>query len=171
MPAGPWSSARPIHFDPKQCVLEAMSQIWEKLSSNREGDLLASTHEQLEVPGEMRAVAERNIERAKLAFDIYIRTIQQASAMFDERVEASQVGAQDVGKRAMSFALRNAISAFEFAQKIVQAKSITEFIRLLNDFLQIQVQVLNEQVKDLGETLSGAAMDGMKLTKAGDLSS
>lgn len=133
--------------------------------------MLASTNEQLEVPGEMRAVAERSIERAKLAFDIYIRTIQQASAMLDERVEASQAGAQDVGKKAMNFALRNAISAFEFAQKVVQAKSIADFIRLLNDFLQAQVHVLNEQVKDLGETLSRAAMDGMKPTKSGNLSS
>lgn len=133
--------------------------------------MLTSTREQLEVPGEMRAVAERSIERAKLAFDIYIRAIQQAAAILDERVEASQVGAQDVGKSAMNFALRNAISAFEFAQKIVQAKSITEFIRLLNDFLQAQVRVLNEQVKDLGETLSRAAMEGVKPSQRGGLSS
>jgi phasin len=134
--------------------------------------MLTSTHEQqLEIPGEMRAVAERSIERAKLAIDIYIRAIQQAAAMLDERVEASHVGVQDVGKSAMNFALRNAISAFEFAQRIVQAKSVTEFIRLLNDFLQAQGQVLNEQVKDLGETLSRAAMESMKPTKAGDLSS
>lgn len=71
----------------------------------------------------------------------------------------------------MEFALRNAISAFEFAQKIVQAKSIMEFARLLNDFLQSQTQVLSEQVKDLGETLSKVAMDGLKTSRTGDLSS
>jgi phasin len=169
--AGPRSPAHHIHFDPKQCALAAVSQNLKKSSSNRESAMLTSTHEQLEVPGEMRAVAERSIERAKLALDIYIRAIQQAAAVLDERVEASQAGVQDVGKSAMNFALRNVISAFEFAQKIVQAKSITEFVRLLNDFLQAQGQVLNAQVKDLGETLSRAAMESMKPTKAGDLSS
>ena len=116
--------------------------------------MITSTTPQLEIPSEMRAVAERSIQRAKLAFDNYIRATEGAASMVEERVEASQVGAQEVGKKAMEFALRNAISAFEFAQKIVQAKSIMEFARLLNDFLQSQTQVLSEQVKDLGETLS-----------------
>jgi hypothetical protein len=126
---------------------------------DRESAMITSTTPQLEIPSEMRAVAERSIQRAKLAFDNYMR------------VEASQVGAQEVGKKAMEFALRNAISAFEFAQKIVQAKSIIEFARLLNDFLQSQTQVLSEQVKDLGEALSKVAMDGLQTSRTGDLSS
>ena len=91
--------------------------------------------------------------------------------MLEERAAASQTGAEEVGKKAMTFALRNATSAFEFAQKIVQAKNIMEFVRLLNDFLQSQMQVLNEQVKDLGETLNKAAMDSLKTSKTADLSS
>ncbi|HEX5847104.1 MAG TPA: phasin family protein [Rhodoplanes sp.] len=133
--------------------------------------MITSTTPQLEIPSEMRAVAERSIQRAKLAFDNYIRATEGAASMVEERVEASQVGVQEVGKKAMEFALRNAISAFEFAQKIVQAKSIMEFARLLNDFLQSQTQVLSEQVKGLGETLSKVAMDGLKTSRTGDLSS
>jgi phasin len=138
---------------------------------DRESAMITSTTPQLEIPSEMRAVAERSIQRAKLAFDNYIRATEGAASMVEERVEASQVGAQEVGKKAMEFALRNAISAFEFAQKIVQAKSIIEFARLLNDFLQSQTQVLSEQVKDLGEALSKVAMDGLKTSRTGDLSS
>lgn len=37
--------------------------------------MLNCTKEQVEVPGEMRAVAERSIQSAKLAFDNYIRAI------------------------------------------------------------------------------------------------
>ena len=133
--------------------------------------MITSTTPQVGIPSEMRAVAERSIQRAKLAFDNYIRATEGAASMVEERVEASQVGAQEVGKKAMEFALRNAISAFEFAQKIVQAKSIMELLRLLNDFLQSQTQVLSEQVKDLGETLSKVAMDGPKASRTGDLSS
>ena len=121
-----------------------------------------TTTPQLQIPVEMRVMAARSIEQAKLAFQNYIRATQEAASTFEQRVEASQVGAQDVNKKAMSFALQNAISVFEFAQKIVHAKSVAEFIRLLNDFLQSQMQVLGEQVKDLGDTLSKAATDSMK---------
>lgn len=133
--------------------------------------MLNCTKEQVEVPGEMRAVAERSIQSAKLAFDSYMRVTQAATSMLDERVEASHLGAQEISKAAMNFALRNAISAFEFGQKIVQAKSIPEFNRLLNDFLQVQMQVMNEQVKDLGGTLGRAAIEGAKPSQPGGLSS
>ena len=62
----------------------------------------------------------------------------------------------------MSFAERNVLSAFEFAQKIVQAKDIQEFIRMQTEFVQSQIQVLSEQVKDLGETATKVAMDSLK---------
>ena len=91
--------------------------------------------------------------------------IEEATSAFEERLEASQTGAQDVGKKAMNFALQNATSAFDFAQKIVQARNVMEFIQLLNDFLQSQMQVLSEQVKEFGETLSKVAMDSMKVSK------
>ena len=65
----------------------------------------------------------------------------------------------------MNFALQNATSAFEFAQRIVHARNVMEVIRLLNDFLQSQMQLLTEQVKEFGETLSKVAMDSMKVSK------
>ena len=130
-----------------------------------------STTEQFEIPGEMRAVAERSIERAKHAFDGYIRAAQNAGDAIEQRFEAGQVGAQEVGRKTLHCALRSAITAFEFAQKIVQAKSIGEFIRLLNDYLQSQMQILSEQVKDLGEVMSNAASDGVKSRKPGGFAS
>jgi phasin len=133
--------------------------------------MLTDTTGRLEIPGEMRVVVERSIERAKLALDNYIRATEEAASILEKRVEANQIGAAEVGKKAMNFALRNAISAFEFAQRIVQAKSVTEFIRLLNDFLQSQMRTMGEQVMDLGETLGKVARDSLQLPKPGGLSS
>ena len=50
----------------------------------------------------------------------------------------------------MSFAEQNILSAVAFAQKIVQAKDIQEIVRMQSLFVQSQMQVLTEQVKDLG---------------------
>ena len=52
------------------------------------------------------------------------------------------------------------LSAFDFAQKIVQAKDIDELIRMQTEFVQWQIQVLGEQVKDLGETAVERSRDG-----------
>jgi hypothetical protein len=75
----------------------------------------------LEIPEEMRAMAERSTEQTKLALTDYGQAAQEAVSTFDQWIEASQVGAPGISKKAMKFAQRNVLSAFEFAQKIVQA--------------------------------------------------
>ena len=130
-----------------------------------------SPTQQLEIPCEMRVVAERSVEQAKLAFDNYIQVIEDTASTFEERVEASQVGPKDISRMAMNFALRDTISAFEFAQKIIQARNIVEFMRLLAEFINLQIQVLNEQLKDMGKTFSKTTMDSIKISKMGDVSS
>lgn len=115
---------------------------------------MATRVTQLEIPHELRVAAARSLEQAKLTFDAYMRVTEEAASMFEKRIEGGQVGTKEVGKKAIDFALQNATAAFEFAQKIAQAKDVSEFVRLLNEFLQSQMEVLSEQVKDLGETLS-----------------
>jgi phasin len=128
---------------------------------------MKATTPPFEIPVEMRAVAERSVEQAKLAFNNYMQAAQEAVSTFEERVKASQVGAQGMSKKAMNFAERNVISAFEFAQKIVQAKDIQELVRMQTEFVQSQMQVLNEQIKDLGETATRTAMDSVKTATRG----
>jgi phasin len=133
--------------------------------------MMKGTTPPFEIPNEMRAVAERSVEQAKLAFNNYMQAAQEAVSTFEERVKASQVGAQGISKKAMSFAERNVLSAFEFAQKIVQAKDIQELVRMQTEFVQSQMQVLSEQVKDLGETATKTAMESVKTPGKGGLSS
>jgi phasin len=116
----------------------------------------------IEIPKEMRAVAEQSVEQAKLAFSSYLQAAQEAVSSFDQWVRANQVGAQGLCNKAMNFAQRNVLSAFEFAEKIVQAKDIKELIQTQTEFVQSQMQVLSEQVKDLGEAATQAAMDSLK---------
>ena len=115
-----------------------------------------------EIPKEMRAVAEQSVEQAKLAFTNYLQAAQEAVSTFDQWVKASQVSTQGLRNKAMKFAQRNVLSAFEFAEKIVQAKDIKELIETQTEFVQSQMQVLSEQVKDLGEIATKAAADSLK---------
>ena len=121
-----------------------------------------------DVPNEMRAVAERSVQQAKLAFDNYLHATQEAVSMIEERATANQVGAQDISKKAMTFAERNVISAFEFAQRIVQAKDVQDLVRILTEFLQSQMQIFSEQLRDLSDAVANTAMDNVKKsTKSG----
>ena len=122
---------------------------------------------QFEIPNEMRAVAERNVGQAKLAFNNFMQAAQEAVSDLEKRVEASQGGSLDISKKAMSFAERNILSTFEFAEKVVQAKDIQEMVRMQSLFVQSQMQALTEQAKDLGETVSKSAMDSMTGSKKG----
>ena len=74
-----------------------------------------------EFPNEMRAVAERSVEQAKLAFNNYMRAAEEAVSSVGKRVEASQIGALDISKKAMHFAKHNVLSAFEFAHGVIRA--------------------------------------------------
>ena len=122
----------------------------------------ASPTLQFEIPNEMRAVAERSVQQTKVAFQQLVQAAQKAVFPSEERAMASQVGVLDTTKKAMTFAERNVLSTFEFAQKIVQTKDIQKLVRMQTEFLQAQTQSLGEQVKDLGETVSRAAMDSKK---------
>ena len=110
------------------------------------------------------------MEQAKAAFQQLLQAAQEAVSTLEERVTGSQLGALDISKKAMSFAERNVLSAFEFAQKVVQTKDAQELVRMQTEFVQSQMQALSEQVKDLGEA-SKAAMDSKKSSKTGGVSS
>jgi phasin len=124
--------------------------------------MITDTTRPFAIPTEMRAMAEQGVEQAKLAFTNYIQATEEAVSAFEQLVEASQVSAKGVSKKAMSFAQRNVVSAFEFAQKIVQAKDIHELIGMQTEFVRSQTEVLSEQLKDLGEIAAKAAMERVK---------
>ena len=104
---------------------------------------------EFEFPNEMRAVAERSVEQVKLAFNM--RAAEEAVSSVGKRVEASEIGALDISKKAMHFAEHNVLSAFEFTHGVIRAKDIQELIWMQTKFIQSQMQVLSEQVQGPGQ--------------------
>lgn len=124
---------------------------------------------QLEIPNEMRAVAEQRIEHAKSAFADFMRVAQGAVSALEDRFTASEADMNEIGDKAISFAGRNVSSAFDLAEKILQAKDIQELVQMQTEFVQSQMNILSEQVEDMGNTISKASMDS--ISKKGGLSS
>lgn len=140
-------------------MLQCNAIIWRAEILRRESIVISDTTQPFEIPNEMRAAAERSVEQAKLAFADYAKAAKEAFSNFDQWVTASQANAQGFNRKAMGFAQRNGLSAFDFAQEIVQAKDINELIKMQTEFAQSQIQVLTDQIKALGDTAT-PAMDG-----------
>ena len=111
-----------------------------------------------EIPSDMRAMAERSVEQARVAFNGFMTAAQEAMARFEGQAKAAQTGAREFNERAMKYAEHNVANTFAFADKLVHAKDAQEFIRLQTEFIQAQIKELAEQAKDLGESAAKLAM-------------
>jgi phasin len=128
----------------------------------QEGVMAKEGIPRFEIPADMRAVAEKSVEQAKQAFDIFISAAQHAVSTAENRAASVQAGAKDVGELAMGFAERNIASSFEFAQRLLQAKDPKDVMALHADYVNSQFAALTEQGKELGERLAKMAGQGSK---------
>jgi phasin len=111
-----------------------------------------------EIPADMRAMAEKSVEQARVAFNTFMTAAQEAVASFEGQAKAAQAGAKDISEKALSYAERNVANTFAFADRIVHAKDAQDFIRLQTEFIQAQMKELAEQAKELGESAAKLAM-------------
>ncbi len=98
-----------------------------------------------EFPAEMRALAEKSMEQAKLAFDSFCSATQKAASTADKQA----TGAKGVGELALRFAERNITASFDFAHRLVRAKNPREVMMLHGDYVRNQVAAFGDQAKEL----------------------
>ena len=117
------------------------------------------TTKPFEIPADMRKFAEQSMEQARKAFDNFVGAAQQAMNDLEGRAQTARSGAMDVNGRAMTFAERNMAASFEFAQNLVRAKTAEDVLHLQTEYVKAQIQVLNEQTKELAEATAKVAKD------------
>jgi hypothetical protein len=106
----------------------------------------------LDVPADMLALAEKSVEQAKQAFDIFISVAQHAISTAETQAVIAHAGAKQVGELPMGFAERNITSSFKFVQKLLQAKEPKDVLALHAEYVNTQIAALTEQAKELGKT-------------------
>jgi phasin len=111
-----------------------------------------------EIPADMRAMAERSVEQARIAFNTFMTAAHEAITTFENQAEAAQAGAKDLGDKAVSYAERNVANTLAFADRLLHAKDAHDFIRLQTDFIEQQMKELSTQAKELGESATKMAM-------------
>lgn len=114
-----------------------------------------------DISADMRALAEKSVERAREAFETFMSVAQHAVNVAETQAAGARAGAKDVSELAMDFAERNIASSFEFAQKLLQARDPGEVLVIHADYVNSQIAMLTDQAKELSKR--AASLSGQKM--------
>jgi phasin len=100
----------------------------------------------LEVPAELRDLAEKTIDQAEKAFGMFFEAATKSMTT------VPGAGA-DVSKQALAFTEQNMKSAFEHARKLVHATDLQEAMRIQSDFLRSQFTSAGDHMRQMTGSL------------------
>jgi len=115
-----------------------------------------------DIPKDMRSMAEAGFEQARKAFEKFLSGAQQAASTLESHGEAARANAKDISTKAMSFAEKNVSASLDHAQKLLQARDLSDIMRIHSEYVQTQMRNLAEQASEMTQAVSRAAMDAAK---------
>jgi len=131
-----------------------------------------------EIPAEMREMAERSVEQARMAMEGFVTAASRAMETFDAPAERMGMNPKDVREKTFGMAEANLKASFEHAQKMIRAKDPAEAMKLQMEFMQTQFALMQDQMRQLGadagqamrqagEAAADAAKDASKAAPTG----
>lgn len=115
-----------------------------------------------EIPKEMRSMAEASFDQARKTFEKFLANAQAAAGSLEERGATVRAGAKDISAKAIAYAEKNVQASLDYAQSLLQAKDLTEIMKLHSEYVQAQMRSLAEQASEMGQIVGRAAMDAAK---------
>ncbi|WP_407181385.1 phasin [Bradyrhizobium sp. STM 3562] len=102
----------------------------------------------LEVPAELRELAEKTIDQAERAFELFFDAASKS-------ISSIPGAGTEVSKQALSFTEQNMKSAFDHARKLVYATDLQEAMRIQSEFLRTQFTNAGEHMREItGKVMS-----------------
>lgn len=113
----------------------------------------------LEVPQQLRDLAERNVEQARAAYGQFMDAMEQATSIWLGALPPNEAmsGFKVVQERAVRFAKQNAEACFTMASELASAKDIPDIFAIQIRFAQTQMQAYALQSQELGRLMVEAA--------------
>ena len=99
-------------------------------------------------------MAEASFNQARTAFEKFLAGAQQTAGTIEERGATVAAGAKDIGAKAISYAEKNVQASLDYAQSLLQAKDLTDVMRLHSEYVQTQMRSLAEQASEMGQIVS-----------------
>lgn len=113
----------------------------------------------LEIPPELRSIAEKGVDQARAAVDGLLTAAHKAFDEAGTKLDAAHESARDLGRTSVDFAEANIAASFDFAARLAKAQTIGEWTRLQSEFMTDQAQRLAEQAKTLGKASPLSSFD------------
>jgi phasin len=110
----------------------------------------------LEVPAEMRDLANKSVEQARRAFDSFMGATQQAAGNVQGSAQKMHENSMKATKDVVGYAEQNVKAALDHAQALVQAKGFDEVMKLQSEFMRNQMSALQDQMKSMGKAVEAS---------------
>lgn len=104
----------------------------------------------LEIPHELRTIAEQGVDQARAAIDGFLSAAHKAFDDAGRQVDAAHDNARELGRTSVGFAEANIAASFDFASRLAKAQTVEEWTRLHAEFVTEQAHRLAEQAKVIG---------------------
>ena len=109
----------------------------------------------LEVPAELRDLAEKTIDQAERAFGMFFEAANKS-------VTSMPNPGTEISKQALSFTEQNMRAAFEHARKLVHATDLQEALQIQSEFLRSQFTNAGEHMRQITGEVINVARDTIK---------
>ncbi len=116
----------------------------------------------LELPAELRAIAEKNVAQARQAFDTLFDSARGAVGDSEERLKEVQSGIKELRQKTIGLVEANVNASFDFLNKLVQARSPQEVFSLQTAFLTEQAKAVAAQAASFGADAKSLGESTMK---------
>jgi phasin len=115
----------------------------------------AMTEAKLEVPAELRDLAEKTIDQAERAFGMFFDAANKSVASVPNP-------GTEISRQALSFTQQNMKAAFEHARKLVHATDLQQAMQIQSEFLRSQFTNAGEHMRQITGDVMSAARDATK---------
>jgi phasin len=109
----------------------------------------------LEVPAELRDLADKTIEQAEKAFGMFFEAATKS-------MNSVPGGGTDISKQALTFTEQNMKAAFEHARKLVHVTDLQQAMQLQSDFLRSQFTNAGDHMRQITGAVVSKATDAAK---------
>jgi phasin len=109
----------------------------------------------LEVPAELRDLAEKTIDQAEKAFGMFFDAAAKSMTSMPNP-------GSEISKQALTFTEQNMKAAFEHARRLVHATDLQEALRIQSEFLRSQFTNAGEHMRQITGGVMSAAKDATK---------
>ena len=114
-----------------------------------------------QIPQQLRELAEKNVEQARVTYGQFLDAMAQAVHAWSTVPSAMVTsGFKAVQERAIQFAKEHAEAGFALASELAKAKDLQDVLRLQSNFAQKQMQSYARQAQELGRLMAEALRSG-----------